>query len=65
MKVSDYTQSALLNMLITLIDAHYGTSIHHIGDSDGIPEKEAAEIREFWTAYLEEIIDAYKAKKGS
>ena len=43
----------LERMLANLIDSRYGTDIHHIGDSDGIPDKEAAEIAEFWVTYLE------------
>ena len=30
-----------------LIDAHYGTAFHHIGDGDGIPKKTADRIRKW------------------
>lgn len=35
------------SMLENLIDAHYGTSLHHIGDGDGLSDDDAAEIREW------------------
>ena len=37
----------MFRMLKNLIDAHYGSSFHHIGDGDGIPEAEADEIRKW------------------
>lgn len=39
-------------MLNELIDCHYGTATHHIGDGDGISKKMAARIREYWKDYL-------------
>lgn len=49
----------LEKMLVTIIDANYGASPHHIGDGDGIPEREANEIRLWWETYL------YNKQKGS
>lgn len=43
------------DMLETIIDCHYGTSGHHIGDGDGIPEGEADRIRQWWEARLERV----------
>jgi hypothetical protein len=34
------------NAFLDMIDAHYGTSIHHIGDGDGIEKKRADELRQ-------------------
>ena len=30
---------------LSVVDAHYGTSYHHIGDGDGIPKTEADQLR--------------------
>lgn len=38
---------ALEHMLEALLDAHYGASLHHIGDGDGISVGEAEQLREW------------------
>ena len=59
----DYTADDYKRMLINVIDANYGSSFHHIGDGDGIPSKEAAEIAEFWREHLEQIQAEWKARQ--
>lgn len=54
----------LTRMLATVIDANYGTSYHHIGDGDGIPEEQAKEIQEWWRAHLQQIQDEYNRKQA-
>lgn len=54
----------LRRMLSTVIDASYGTSYHHIGDGDGIPEAEAKEIADWWQAELEQIQREHNDQKG-
>lgn len=53
----------LRRMLSTVIDANYGTSYHHIGDGDGIPEAQAKEIAGWWQGELERIQREYDARK--
>ena len=54
----------LTRMLVTVIDANYGTSYHHIGDGDGIPEGQAKEIQEWWQAHLRQVQDDYNRKQA-
>lgn len=54
----------LKRMLATVLDANYGTSYHHIGDGDGIPENDAEEIRLWWKDHLEKIVEDWKASQG-
>jgi hypothetical protein len=51
--MKNYTADDYKRMLINVIDANYGTSWHDIGNGDGMPPKEAAEIAEFWHDYLD------------
>lgn len=37
--------SKLHDVILGLIDAHYGTSLHHVGDGDGLTEVEADNIK--------------------
>lgn len=61
-KVEEYER--LRRMLSTVIDANYGTSFHHIGDGDGIPEAQANEIAEWWKSELERIQQEYNERKN-
>lgn len=49
----------LRKLLFAVLDAHYGTDLHHVGDGDGIPEWQADELREF---YDEEMVRRRKSK---
>lgn len=55
----DYTADDYRRMLVNVLDAHYGGAVHHIGDGDGLPEHEAAEIREFWQQRMDEFVQEY------
>lgn len=55
----------LRRMLVNVIDANYGTTVHDIGNGDGLAETEAAEIREFWQAYLERKTAEYYETKNT
>ena len=41
-------------MFDEVLDAHYGTAIHHIGDGDGIADARAHQIRAYWHNRLED-----------
>lgn len=43
----EVTFSVLDEMFRRLIDAHYGTDLHHIGDGDGLTGEEAEDIRRY------------------
>ena len=45
----------IVGMFFDLVDAHYGSAIHHIGDGDGIYECDADKMREMYKKYA----DAY------
>ena len=47
----------LEEMLIELIDCHYGAAIHHIGDGDGIPSNMAEKIKAYWADKIKEFKD--------
>ena len=57
MSVDKEAQTARLEeMLNELIDCHYGVATHHIGDGDGIPDKTAEKIRDYWEAHLKGVV---------
>ncbi|MDD5358265.1 MAG: hypothetical protein PHX80_03910 [Candidatus Nanoarchaeia archaeon] len=42
---------SIVKQFFNLIDAHYGMSLHHIGDGDGISKEDADEIRKLYASY--------------
>ena len=61
MKIELDDAAVVIDAFFQLIDAHYGTSEHHIGDGDGIDKKTANGIRTVWKKYHRE----YWAEKNS
>lgn len=45
----------LERMLVTVIDANYGTSCHDVGNGDGIAKSDAEEIHQWWQSRLKSI----------
>ena len=41
----------MVGLFFDLIDAHYGSAVHHIGDSDSIDEETANKMREMYNEY--------------
>lgn len=50
-----YSPEHLFDMLVSVINVHYGTSPQDIGHGDGLTETEAKNLREFWAAYLSDL----------
>lgn len=44
----------LRGMLISVLDANYGTAVHDIGSGDGLIAAEIAPIQRFWREHLNE-----------
>ena len=55
MKVQHNDAEAMACAFFELIDAHYGGSIHHIGDGDGLSEDQVKIIKDLYVKYK----DAY------
>ena len=49
---ADNLNADLEEMLVELLDSHYGMATHHIGDGDGIPDEMAEKIKAYWADYL-------------
>ena len=41
----------MCSLFIDMVDSIYGSSVHHIGDGDGIEKKNADRIRELLSKY--------------
>ncbi len=44
-----------------LLDAHYGSSMHHVGDGDGVDEETAGRIVALYEKYGEQYWDEKNA----
>lgn len=47
-----YSPQHLFDMLVSVINVHYGTNPADIGCGDGLTKDEADNLREFWASYL-------------
>lgn len=50
--MKQYSPQHLFDMLVSVINVHYGTSPQDIGCGDGLTRDEANHLREFWASYL-------------
>lgn len=41
----------IVGMFFDLVDAHYGSAVHHIGDGDSIDKETADKMREMYNEY--------------